>query len=417
MDNIFYKAYKFRLLPTKEQEGLLSKHFGCNRFIYNHFLKEKQEHYLKNKKTLNFNNCGKMLTQLKRKEEFKWLNDVNSQSMFSTLQNLETAYGRFFKKISDFPKFKSKKNKNSFICPQKNKLKDKKHIQIFKFPEGIKFVNHREVLGKIKSVTVSQEPSGKYYISILTEQRKPSPLPKTNKSIGLDLGIKDFIVTNDGQKFSNPKYTKQYEKKLRQKQKALSRKQKGSKNRETARKKVARVHEKITNSRQNLQHQISSTLIHKYDLIAIEDLNVKGMVQNRKLSKSISDVAWGSFIEKLKYKANWYGKEVQVIERFYPSSKTCNHCLRIKESLSLDERSWTCEKCNTLHDRDINAARNILTRATAIKSSGSDDYRHGVGLRPKVAKASKGADVEVSKKKKIYLLKPDKNLLGRSPKV
>ena len=407
MEPILYKGYKFRLLPTKEQEKLLANHFGCSRYIYNHFLAEKQEHYLKNKKTPNFNNCCSALTLLKKQEDVKWLNDVNSQCLVSTLKNLETAYGRFFKNISKFPKFKSKKNKNSFTCHQHIKLIDKTHIRLIKFFEGIKFINHHEIKGKIKSATVSRSPSGKYYISLLVEDSVSTPLPKTNKNIGLDLGIKDFIVTSDEQRYSNPKYTKQYEKKLRQKQKALSRKQKGSKQWESARINVAKVYEKITNSRQNLQHQISSSLIHKYDLIAIEDLNVKGMVQNRSLSKAISDVGWGAFIEKLKYKANWYGKEVRVIDRFYPSSKTCNPCLHIKESLSLDERRWTCEKCGTLHDRDINAAKNILMRAETIKSSGSDDYRHGVGLRPKAVKpAVRGTDVEVSKKKKIYLLKP-----------
>ena len=408
VDNIFYKAYRFRLLPTKEQKVLLAKHFGCSRFIYNHFLKEKQEHYLKHKKTLNFNNCSSALTLFKKQKEVEWLNEVNAQCLVATLKNLETAFGKFFKKISRFPKFKSKKNQNSFTCYQYVNLIDKTHIRLIKFFEGIKFINHREIKGKIKHATISLESSGKYYISILTEQSKPLPLPKTNKSIGLDLGIKDFIVTSEGQRFQNPKYTKKYEKKLRQKHKALSRKQKGSKRRNLARTKLARIHEKITNSRENLQHQISKSLVSKYDLIAVENLNVKGMMKNRCLSKSISDVGWGVFITKLKYKANWYGKEVQVIERFYPSSKTCNKCLHIKESLSLNERTWTCEKCNTFHDRDINAAKNILMRAETIKSSGTDDYRHGVGIRPKISKEIGGTDVEVSKKmqKRKYLLKP-----------
>jgi putative transposase len=408
VEPIFYKTYKFRLLPTKEQEVLIAKHFGCSRFIYNYFLKEKQEHYLKNKKTLNFNNCADILVKIKEQKEYCWLNDVNAQSLQSSLKHLESAYGQFFKKVSKFPKFKSKRDKNSFTIPQFVKLKNKNHIQLVKFKEGIKFINHREIKGKIKKATIFRNPTGKYYISILTEHSKFQLLSKTNQSIGLDLGIKDFIVTSEGQRFQNPKYTKQYEKKLRIKQKALSRKQKGSKQWESARVKLAKVYEKITNSRENMQHQISSQLIRKYDLIGIEKLNIGGMIKNRKLSKSISDIGWSSFITKLKYKANWYGKEVQVIERFYPSSKTCNHCLHIKESLSLDERSWTCVKCNTLHDRDINAAKNILMRAQTIKSSGLDDYGYGAGISPKASQDVSGTSDEVSKKRKYKLISSPK---------
>jgi len=408
-ENEMHKAFKFRLLPTKEQEVLLAKHFGCSRFIYNHFLAEKQKHYLENKTTLNFNQCAGNLVAKKKEGGFEWLKEVNSQVLISTLMNLETAYGNFFRKKSKFPRFKSKKNKNSFQIPQHVSLRDKNIVQVPKFKEGLMFVKHRELKGEIKSATISKNPSGKYYISILCVVEKPNTHKKTNKSIGIDLGLKDFLITSEGQRYCNPKFTKKYEIKLAKKQRILSRKEKGSKGRDKARLSVAKVHEKITNSRNDMQHKVSSKLVRDYDLIAIEDLNVKGMVKNHKLAKAISDVAWSSFVTKLKYKAEWNGKEVIVIDRFYPSSKTCSCCDHIKENLSLDERSWTCSKCNTIHDRDVNASKNILRRALAIQSAGTVDNRNGAKVRPEVvSKATKGTGVEVLKKKNVrkYILKP-----------
>lgn len=407
-ENEMHKAFKFRLLPTKEQEVLLAKHFGCSRFVYNHFLAEKQKHYLENKKTLNFHQCAGNLVSKKKEEGCKWLKEVNSQVLISTLINLETAYGNFFKKKSKFPRFKSKKHKNSFQIPQHISLKVNGKVQIPKFKEGLKFIKHRELKGEIKSATISKSTTGKYYISFLCVVQKPVKHKKTGKNIGIDLGLKDFLITSDGQRYCNPKYTKKYEIKLTKKQRILSRKQKGSNRQNKARKKVASVYEKITNSRNDMQHQVSISLVRGYDLIAIEDLNVKGMVKNHHLSKAISDVAWSSFITKLKYKAHWYGKELIVIDRFYPSSKTCSCCDHVKETLSLDERTWTCSKCNTIHDRDVNASKNILRRALSIKSSGTDDYRHGAEVRPNNEKSLLGISNEVSKKRNVrkYVLKP-----------
>ena len=408
-ENEMHKAFKFRLLPTKEQEVLLAKHFGCTRFIYNHFLSEKQKHYLENKETLKFNACQNMLIKQKKDEGYEWLKEVNSQCLVSTLLNLETAFTCFFKKQTKFPKFKSKKNKNSFQIPQHVTLKEHNVVQVPKFKEGLKFIKHRELKGEIKSATISKNPSGKYYISFLCVIEKPTKHKKTGKNIGIDLGIKDFIITSEGQRYCNPKFTKKYEAKLKRKQKILSRKEKGSKGRDKARIAVAKVYEKITNSRNDMQHKVSSKLVKDYDLIAIEDLNVKGMVKNHKLSKAISDVAWSSFVSKLKYKAQWNDKEVIIIDRFYPSSKTCSCCDYVKESLSLDERTWTCSKCNTIHDRDVNASKNILRRALAIQSTGTVDNRNGAKVRPKeISKVSRGTGDEVLKKKNVrkYILKP-----------
>ena len=409
-ENQMHKAFKFRLVPTPEQEVLLSKHFGCTRFVYNYFLKEKQQHYLDNKKTLNFNNCCSSLTKLKKEESYNWLKEVNAQSTQAALKNLENAYQSFFRKKSKFPRFKKKSNKNSFHIPQHVYLKDKNHIQIPKFKEGLKFIIHRELKGEIKSATISRDPSGKYYISILCVVERPNKGLKTGKNIGIDLGLKDFLITSEGKRYSNPRFLKKYQKKLAKAQKHFSRKEKGSKGRERQRIEVAKIYEKITNSRNDMQHKISSRLVKKYDLIALEDLNVSGMVQNRKLSKAISDVSWSSFVTKLKYKADWYGRDVVIIDRFYPSSKTCSCCDHIKENLSLDERSWICSKCNVKHDRDVNASKNILRRALAIKSAGTADYRNGDKVRPEgvLKKASKGTVDEVLKKRDVrkYILKP-----------
>ena len=405
-----YKAFRFRLLPTAEQSVLLAKHFGCVRLVYNHFLQEKQEHYLKNGKTLNFNNCNHMLVELKQQEDRKWLSEVNAQSLVGSLMHLETAYGNFFKKLTAFPKYKKKGNHESFHCCQHVKVKNNL-VQIIKFKEGIKFCKHREIKGKIKSATISRVPSGKYFVSFLCEIPKHQPLPKTGKSIGIDLGLKDFLITSEGRRFTNPKFYVNNQKELARTQKHFSRKQTGSKRREKQRLKVARIHEKITNSRNDMQHKVALNLIKDYDLIALETLNVKGMVKNHKLAKAIQDVSWYSFIAKLKYKANWYGKEVYQNERFFPSSKTCSCCGHIKEKLALEERSWTCAKCNTKHDRDVNAAKNLLQRALTVKSSGTDDYRHGAEVRlDGVSKASESIGIEVSKKKngRKYILKPRK---------
>jgi putative transposase len=348
-----------------------------------------------------------MMVKMKREDNI-WLAEVNSQTLQAALMHLETAYGNFFKKKSKFPKFKSKKsNYDSFHVPQSVKLLKNNKVQIPKFKEGIKFIKHRELKGKICSATVSRTPTGKYYISILTEQEPTKHLEKTGKNIGIDLGIKDFAITSEGHRYINPKFLYKFQRQLKQAQQHLSRKVKGSKSRDKARIKVAKIYEKITNSRNDMQHKVSMSLIRKYDMIALEDLNVKGMVKNHCLAKAISDAAWSGFVTKLEYKAQWYGKTVIKIDRFFPSSKTCSDCGHIKESLDLSERVWTCV-CGSKHDRDVNASKNILKRALIIQSSGTDDNRNGAKVSPKVvSKATKGTGVEISKKK-VYVIRDRK---------
>lgn len=381
MNKTIYKSYKYRLYPSPEDKELLSLHFGHCRFVYNYFLKEKQEFYLKNKKTLNYNNCSQALTTLKKQKEYAWLKDVNSQSLQQSLKNLETAFGKFFSKKSKFPKFKRKDGNNSFNVPQNVAIKSDK-IYIPKFRNGIKFVNHRPLKGKICSATISKKPSGKYYVSILTEQNVFIPdAADLTKAVGIDLGIKDFAITSDGKRYPNLKFQKKYQSKLSKLQKHFARKQKGSNRKEKLRIKIAKLHEKITNSREDMQHKLSSSLLNKYDVICLETLAVKNMMQNHKLAYAIVDVSWNSMIQKLEYKAAWKGKKIIKIDHFYPSSKTCHNCGYINQNLSLKDRTWECSKCGTVLDRDVNAAKNILTRGLTILSSATDDYRHGAEIR------------------------------------
>jgi len=372
---IINKTYRFRLFPTKEQEVLLNKHFGCCRWVYNHFLNERKEQYQANKKSDNYYKQAATLAKLKNEEDTKWLKEVNSQSLQFALRSLDTAFLNFFRGKAQFPKFKSKKHKNTFTIPQFGKLEDGK-IVIPKFKEGIKVKLHREVKGKIGKMSITKTPTGKYYVSIFTEQ-EVEELPKTNKQVGIDLGLKDFVITSDNKKFKNNRYVKKYEKQLKKAQQHLSRKQKGSKGFEKQKLKVAKIHEKIANCRLDILHKVSTELVKNYDLIAVEDLNVKGMTKNHKLSKHIADASWGKFVTLLQYKCDWYGKKLVKVNRFYPSSKTCSECGWINQELKLSDREWTCNSCGAIHDRDLNASKNILKEGLKIISAGAVDYTDG----------------------------------------
>lgn len=386
------------------QKELLKKHFGCTRFIYNHFLKEKQNHYLNNGKTLNYNQCAGSIISLK-KGDYQWLKEVNSQVLQQSLKNLETAYGNFFRKKSKFPSFKKKSNHQSFRVPQHISLKDNK-IHIPKFKDGIPITLHRKIQGEIKSVTISKTPTDKYFASILCEVHKKSK-DNTEKSIGIDLGVTDFIVTSDGEKIKNPKFSHSLKKKLSKAQKHLSRKTKGSNRYKRQRKKVAKIHEKITNSRRDFQHKLSMRLISEYDMISLESLTVKNMVRNHKMAYSISDSSWGSFVSMLEYKAQWYGKRMAKIDRWYPSSKTCHKCDYIIDKLPLSVRCWKCPRCSQEHDRDINAAINIHRQGLAITDVEMEalDSKGDFRIETTVCEASK-------KKSYVLRLKPTASCCG-----
>jgi putative transposase len=374
------KSYKYKIKPNKDQKVLLNKHFGSIRFAYNYFLNERQKEYETNKNTINYYDNAKSLTELKKIEEYSWLNEINSQSLQDSLKNLETAYKNFFKFKKGFPKFKSKKSKNSFSVPQSVKLINGKLI-IPKFKEPIDLILSRSFSGIIKSCTISKTPTNEYFVSILVETEH-TKLDKTGKSIGIDLGLKDFVITSEGYKYKNNRYTKTYERKLKEHQQHLSRKTKGSNRYYKQKLKVANIYKKITNSRLDNLHKVSTELIKKYDVIVLEDLNIKGMIKNHKLSKHISDASWSKFIELLTYKAEWNDKEIVKIDRFFPSSKTCNCCGYINQNLKLDIREWTCPSCKIKLDRDLNASINILKEGYKHKSSGTDDNRRGDEIRP-----------------------------------
>ena len=363
-----FRTYKFELKPTREQKVLLDKHFGCVRYVYNHFLNERKEQYQADKKSDNYYKQAATLTELKKKEETAWLKEVNSQSLQFALRCLDTAYVNFFRGNAQFPKFKSRKHKNAFTIPQSGKLENGKII-LPKFKSGIKAKLHREVKGEIGKMSITKTPTGKYYVSIFTNQQIED-YPKTNKQVGIDLGLKDFVITSDNKKFKNNRYTKKYAKELKKAQQHLSRKTKGSNGFEKQKLKVAKIHEKIANCRLDTLHKVSKELVESYDLISVEDLNVKGMIKNRKLSKHIADASWGNFVTLLQYKCDWYGKELVKVNRFYPSSKTCGDCGWINQELKLSDREWTCNSCGVVHDRDINASRNILKEGLKIFGQG-----------------------------------------------
>lgn len=363
-----FRTYRFELQPTQEQQVLLNKHFGCVRYVYNHFLNEKQAQYQASKKSDNYHTQAGALIILKNSEETIWLKEVNSQSLQSALKSLEAAYVNFYRGRAKFPRFKSKRKKNSFAIPQYAKLGNGMFYAP-KFKKAIKVNIHREVKGKIGKCTVSKTPTGKYFVCIQSIEEY-QPKAKTGAVCGIDLGLKDYAITSDGVKFKNHKYTKQYEKELAKGQKHLSRKTKGSNSFERQRRKIARLHEKITNSRNDHLHKLSHQLVSNYDIIALEDLNVKGMVKNHKLAKHIADASWGTFVRFLQYKADWNDKQVVKINRYYPSSKTCCECGWINQSLTLSIREWTCPNGHLL-DRDVNAAKNILKEGLKIISSGT----------------------------------------------
>jgi putative transposase len=366
-----YKAFRYRLYPNQEQEVLLSKHFGHCRFLWSLALETKTNAYLSAKVNYSRFDLQKQLVELKK--ECEWLKEVNSQSLQSVLHNLDLAYKKFFKG-SGFPKFKSKHDKQSFHIPQNVKVENGSLV-IPKFKKkGIKIKLHRPLEGTIKSATISRTSTGKYFVSILCdtgEDCKPKSKVKKETAVGIDLGIKDFAVTSDGEVIKNPKFLRNNIDRLKVLQRRASKKKKGSNNRKKANKRVALLHEKIKNQRQDFLHKISSRLVSENQTICLENLGVSNMMKNHCLAQSISDVSWSEFNRMIEYKAEWYGVNILRIGRFAPSSKTCE-CGVINKDLKLSDRVWECKSCGQVNERDYLAARNIKKFALYKENSGQE---------------------------------------------
>ena len=370
-----YKAYKFRLYPTPEQQVALAKSFGCCRWFWNYSLNLCQETYKTTGKGLSRGAIQGLLPTLKK--EYPWLKDAYSQCLQYVALNLSTAYKNFFEKRAGFPKFKFKHGRQSISYPANVKLAG----DYLKLPGKVGSIycqQDREVVGKFITTTISQNPDGKYYASIVVDDGKDIPESSTEgKAVGIDLGLTHFCITSDGSKFDNPRHTKRHAKNLKKKQQSLARKQKGSKTRAKARRLVARVHARISRVREDFLHKLSRKIVNENQVIAVENLAVKNMVKNHNLAKAISDCGWGMFCTMLKYKAEWLGKTYIEVDRFFASSKTCHVCLNKVDNLPLDIRAWTCTKCQTQHDRDVNAAINIRNEALRILALGTSATANG----------------------------------------
>ena len=355
------KAYKYRIRPTKAQQQSLQQFFGASRFVFNAALETKVTAYESNKTNLSYIDLCGQLKELKNTEEFSWLKLIPSQGLQQSIKQMINAFDGFFKE-KGYPKFKNKRSNKSICTPQGVKV-DFKNGKVF-FPKlkWIKCHFSRTFEGKIKTCTISQTSTGKYYISILVDDGKELPKKqpiKDKTTIGIDLGIKHFAITSDKEFFENQKLLIKSLSKLRIENRSLARKVKFSQNWYDQKLRLAKLHEKITNQRKDFLHKLSTYLVKKYDTICLESLHVKGMIKNPKLAKHIADQAWGKFVTFCKYKCDWYGKNFQQISQWFPSSKLCNVCDIENDELTLAVREWTCLTCETHHDRDINAAKNI----------------------------------------------------------
>jgi len=354
---LVHKSFKYRIYPTSDQKIFFDNQFGGARFVYNFFLNRRIDEYKKTKKSFHYYDDSKFLAKLKSEEDYKWMYEINHQTMQNSLQDLQTAFSKFFKKETKFPHFHKKKNEECIKYSKGFKIKQQK-LQIPKLKSKIKINFHQPLPEKQIALFIRKTSSGKYFASFLCEVNI-DPLPISPNSVGIDLGIKSLLIESNGSIVENPKYLKHLESKLIFKQRQLSKKRKGSNKRNKARLRLALAHEKIANKRKDLLHKISRKLINENQVIIAENLAVKNMMKNHCLAKAISDVSWGELLRQIEYKAKWYGRTFYQIDRWFPSSKTCNNCQFVKDKLSLKEREWICPKCKSVLDRDINAAKNI----------------------------------------------------------
>ena len=375
------KVVKARIYPSEQQKVSLAKAFGTTRWVWNHFLALTNQTYKETGKGIAKYDMIKQLPNLKKEEETKWLKETYSQSLQSVCLNLSRAFVNFFEKRALYPRFKSRHGKQSLTYPQNVKVMEDKIY----FPklDWIDAVIHRPINGSIRTVTITKNSAEQYYASLMFEDGQFLPKPSTEgKAIGIDLGLTHFCITSDFQKFNNPRWLTKHEKNLKIKQQQLSRKQKGSNNRNKSRKKVARVHNKIARCRSDFHHKLSRRIVNENQVLVLENLAIKNMVKNHNLAKAISQVGWGQFCTMLKYKAEQEGKIYLEVDRFFPSSKTCHVCLNQVGSLPLEIRQWTCSSCNTIHDRDLNAAISLKDEGLRLLASGTGATAYCPDVRP-----------------------------------
>ena len=363
------RAYRFRFYPTHEQEMILAKTFGCARFAYNHMLRLRTDAWLNEQKRVGYHETSALLTKLKNTPEYAWLNEVSSVPVQQALRHLQTAFNNFFAKRARYPQYKRKDGPQSAEYTTSAFKWDGRALKLAKMdaPLAIRWSRTIPKAAKVTTVTVSKDAAGRYFVSLLCDDTV-SPKPKVTGKVGIDLGLTHFAILSTGEKVAAPNTFRRYEKKLAKLQRRLAKKTKGSNRREKAKLKVARLHAKIADARRDFLHKLSTRLINENQVIAIESLSVSNMQKNRCLSKSISDASWSEFVRQLEYKARWYGRELIGIDRWYPSSKRCSDCGYTMPKMPLSVREWVCPECGSIHDRDINAARNVLAAGLAVSA-------------------------------------------------
>jgi len=378
------KAYRYRFYPTIEQENLLRRTMGCVRLVYNKALAARTLSWYEHQERVGYSQTSSMLTNWKKEEELDFLNEVSCVPLQQGLRHLQTAFSNFFAGDAKYPNFKKKHNGGSAEFSKSAFRWKDGQVFLAKCTTSLPIRWSKQIpKGCIPStITVKLTPAGRWFVSILVDDYTIKPLPKIDKSIGLDMGVTSLIVTSDGDKITNPKHFKKLRKKLKKKQKTLARKHKGSNNREKARVQVAKVYAQIVDARKDFLHKLTTQLVRENQTIVVEDLAIKNMVKNHKLALAISDASWGELIRQLSYKCQWYDRELIKIDRWFPSSKRCGNCGYIIDKLPLNIREWECPKCGTNHDRDINAVKNILAAGLAVSVCGAT-------VRPQESKSLK----------------------------
>lgn len=365
------RAYKYRFYPTPEQEHLLSRTFGCVRFVYNSVLRWRTDAFYVHKEKVGYVEANSHLSLLKKDPDFSFLNEVSSVPLQQCLRHQQTAFKNFFEGRTKYPVFKSKKRKQSAEFTRSAFKYRDGQLFLAKCKEPIAVRWSRELPCEPSTITVSKDSAGRYFVSCLCEFES-SKLPVTPNMVGIDLGLKDLFITDKGERVGNPRHTAKYATRLAKAQRSLSKKKLGSANRAKARKKVARIHAKISDCRQDNLHKLSRKIVNENQVICVESLRVKNMVRNPCLAKSISDAGWGEFVRQLEYKSEWAGRQLVKIDQWYPSSKRCSDCGHIVDKMPLNIRAWECPDCGTTHDRDINAARNIKAAGLAVLALGEN---------------------------------------------